>query len=243
MSHTDDPKLDKVQNPEEDQLELNILSEDAEKTDDAPLNLETFFEESTVELDLPNESLLGENTATFADELDMFGDLQSRELTNEGTIVSLGDLDIGAADAIETSEYLDGRAVDFESGDRRNVDGTVVEEIADTVDELVSSEETDDLLGGLETVVDPTEMPDDHVLVLPVEDVPVVEDKKAKKAKKEKPPKKEKAPKVKKEKKPREPREKRPWNISATENDVALGIAAISLFVGSLFLFANLMMN
>ena len=256
MTNTDDPKFDDFQNPEDerdqDQPKLDMYNDDA---DDEAIDLDEFFGDSAVELDLPEESLMGENTATYADELDIFSDLTSHDVDSEGTEVPLGDLDMGSSDVIEPNEFFDDLDLEPNVSNDDHVDmdtAAYIGEMPAIAEELMASEETDELFDGLEATDKPTDqmgMLDDHVLPLPVEDVPVVEDKKTKKGKKEKPQKKEKTPKVKKEKpikvkkekKPREQRAKKPWNIA--EIDVALGIAAISIMLGCMFMLANFAMN
>ena len=245
MSHKDDPKFDGFPNPEEEQ-------------DQDQVDLDTFFEDTVGELELPEESHPGENTTSFADELDMFGDMESQVVSSEGTEIPMGDMDLDLDLDMESTA----------SQDQPDFDAAVVEE------------------------------------------VPIVEDKKAKKGKKEKPPKKEKVPKVKKEKPPKvkkekklkEPREKQPWDIAAlcfmaglavmilafagvnayavmkygigmgamaflaifdllafgalvipillrrsrntaSESDVSLGMAAISIIIGCMLLLANIAVN
>ena len=243
MTHTDDPKFDDDQNHEveqdRDQLELDMLSEDAVKSDDTDdvVDLDTFFEDSAIDLDLPDESQMGENTATYADELDMFADLEQQELTNEGTIVPLGDLEFGTSHVVAPREFFDDQ-----DNDHVDIDADLVGEIPVDAEEWSPAEETDHLfLGGkaVDKLSDQLEMPDNAVLPLPVEVLSIVKDKKAKKSKKDKAlkVKKEKLPKVKKEKKPKEPHEKQPWTV------IAMGIAAISILIGCMFLLANVVTN
>ena len=65
MTNSDDSKLDDFQNPDEE-LDINMFFDDNAKVDD-----------ELIDSGFPDKSLLGENTATFADELDMFDDLES----------------------------------------------------------------------------------------------------------------------------------------------------------------------
>ncbi|MCL2118239.1 MAG: hypothetical protein FWH27_07410 [Planctomycetaceae bacterium] len=252
MTNSDDTKLDDFQNPDEeqdrDQLELDILREDTvniDEADDASVDPDMFFEELAVNLGLPDESLMGENTATYADELDMFDDLESQDA---GEIFGAGQVPDDAQEEINVFDEVSEASFDDSVLESPTFDNPTDDSASDSVSPILNAVDEDE-----QSVVAEELLASD--LPLPLEEVPVVVEKIAKKGKKEKPPKKEKvpkvkkekppkkekAPKVKKEKKPKEPREKRPWNIA--EIDVALAVAAISLVIGCLFMLANLASN
>ena len=252
MTNTDDPSFDDLQNPQEeqdrDQLELDFLGEDVVKPDDAQeesVDLDSFFENSTHELDLPDESQMGENTATYADELDMFGDLDNPQVADEGTVVPLDDVEFVPPNTVETHNFDDDLGVEMNMSDEvDDNDAAFADELPGNADEMLTSDVSHDVYGDPEAVEemnDHSEIPDDPDQPLLVEEVPIVQDNKAKKGKKEKPPKKEKPQKVKKEKPLKVKKEKQPWNI--TPMDVALGISVISIAIGCLFLAANWLMN
>ena len=190
MTNSDDPKYDDFQNSEEeleleidqDQLDIDFLSQDLEPVADVEMTADP------LELELPDESLLGENTSPFADELDIFADLENhdtgelleadqipdfaleeiedRELAEESAD-AIADLDVVTADDVEPLDVF----ADLESESLEK--GIVDDEFS--FEDLLESAETDEEQA--------TQQFDDAFLAAAeVAVVPVVEDKKTKKA-------------------------------------------------------------
>ena len=142
MTNSDDPKFDDIQNPDEE-LDISMFFEDNDKVDES------------IDLDFPDESLHGENTQPYADELDMFADLEN-QVTD----------DFAMAELFESEQ-----APDFALED--------VVEVKEAADE-----DTAFAFDDLELVTEPVEQMEmiDNPVLAAIEDMPVVEDKKAKKA-------------------------------------------------------------
>jgi len=194
VTNSDDPKFDDYQNPDEE-LDINMFFEDDEKFDNAveedSIVPDLSDEEFAIELDFPDESVLGENTATFADELDMFADLESQVTEVSAMAEILEPEQVPAFDLEETVEVNevteDEIASPLDNWDdltAATVDGEMPLEIEEFAEESDLSEETEEIFDDLEAVVQTVEQ--EEMIVNPVlaaiEDIPVVEDKKTKKA-------------------------------------------------------------
>ena len=232
MPNSDDPKLDDFQNPDEE-LDLSMFLEDAEKVKDVenvikdePMDMDLSFEESPVKLDLPDESLLGENTATFADELDMFADLDDGLSAAEPVEEQMEMIDAPtlAATVMEVPVVEDKKAK--KAREKAEKAQALAQAKADKVAKKAQAKaekaqaKAQAKAGKAQPVVQATI--DDPLLVAAMEDASVVEDKKAKKAreKAEKAQAKAQAKagkplKAKKEKKQKEPGDEHPHNTAA----------------------------
>ena len=243
VTNSDDHKFDDFQSSESEQememarQDIDFLRQDMEQFGDFEKVSDPF------ELDLSDESQLGENSPPFANAMDMFDDLDSQhgsELLESEQISGVSLDENKVAEVAEESPFPfdDLDVVTDESVEPFDVLADLESELPEdrdaTLEDYFNSAETDEAT----TAPLPHTAWDDPLPVMG-EVTPVVEDKKAKKARekaeqvaakakvkeekakakedktKVKPSKKEKPPKGKKEKKPRVPGEKEPLDVSA----------------------------
>ena len=272
VTNSDDPKFDDIQNPDEEP-DRSMFFEDSDDVGDA-----------SMDLDFPDESLLGENTSTFADELDMFGDLDAFTETAEVDELPMDDL-VSVDEPVEQAEMIDDPIL------------AAIENVPVVEDKKTKKarEKAEKAQAIAQAKAAKAQAKAEKAQAKATGKAP-----KEKPAKAEKPSTKEKPPKAKKEKKPKEPGDKQPQNVGTlafmaglvlmllafggvnayafmkhgtgamvflaifdalaagalvipvllrrskstiTASDVGMGIAAISLIVGCMFVLANLAYN
>jgi len=237
VTNSDDPKFDDSQNPDEE-LDISMFFEADENE-----KVEDVVESDSIDLDFPDESLHGENTQPFADELDMFTDLgvattnAVEEVAEEsGFSTEIDDLfaDLeSAAEPVEQMEMIDNPILAAAIEDIPVVEDKKTKKAREKAEkaQAIAQAKAAKAQAKADKAAGKTQARTAG------EDAPVVEDKKAKKAREKaekaqalaqakaekaqakadgkKPVKTEKPPKAKKEKKPKEPGDKQPKNVSA----------------------------